>query len=506
MFQTLATKYRPKSFSELKGQDVLVKTLRQAVRNGQPFNAYLLTGIRGVGKTTAARVLAKTLNCSALNKEKVTPCGQCESCLACEQTSHPDVIEIDAASKTGVNDIRELIESAQYIPLLGAYKIYIIDEVHMLSNSAFNALLKTLEEPPANVVFVFATTEFHKIPKTVVSRCQKFDLRMFNLRELVEHLTSVCELEGIKHEHDALAQVAKYSGGSMRDSLSLLETIATYNGGKGPVTTTLVREVLGLAEVDRKYKLFNAVLTGDVQHCVELVGEVYYSGCDLFHVFEDLLSICNVASKAIAIKDYLRTVDMQDLDKTYLQNIIKKTDVVSLTTIWQVLFKGIQDLKLATNILEAAEILLIKLAYLSRLPTPEEVIDGIMSSADTFSKPLQQNKTIATFGEAVELFRKNGELILYHQMRTEVQALAYAHGTMELAVRGDLQADFAPTIAKKLEQWTQCKWTVVARATQVLDSSLKLQDEQHLKESGGMVKDVLASFPGTRIESVVSIE
>lgn len=511
MSHTLANKYRPYNFTNLKGQEVLIKTVTNAIIKGTPFHAYLLTGIRGVGKTTSARIIARTLNCIDLviEKETATPCGKCKSCIALSDDSHPDVIEIDAASKTGVSDIRELIDNAQYAPMFGKYKIYIVDEVHMLSNSAFNALLKILEEPPANVVFIFATTECRKIPLTIISRCQKFDLHRFSISALVCRLEEICKLEGIKYSPTGLEHIAKYSDGSMRDALSLLEAVASFKEENEVISEELVAKALGLPNIDYKYKLFDAILVSDVKQAIEILGKAYEVGCDILGIFEGLLSICNVASKVLAIKDYLQTFNMPASEKELVKAIADKSDIANLTTIWQVLFKGIQDLKQATCLFEAAEVLVIKLAYLVGLPSLDKIIHEskvVRGKAEVLSKPMDQIQLQLQFKDVVELFQQHNEMMLYYQLRSDVEVVDYSVGKMILNISSGLPDDFAVQLAKKLRAWTEIKWLVSVKEIGSVHNTLKTQEEARLKNGSGVIKDVLQSFPGAKIESIVDVK
>lgn len=511
MSRILANKYRPCNFNALKGQEVLVKTVTNAIIKGKPFHAYLLTGIRGVGKTTSARIIARTLNCIdlAIENDSVVPCGKCKSCLALCDDSHPDVIEIDAASKTGVSDIRELIDNAQYAPIFGKYKIYIVDEVHMLSNSAFNALLKILEEPPANVVFIFATTECRKIPVTVISRCQKFDLHRFAISSLVCHLEEICKLEGIKCSPLGLEHIAKYSDGSMRDALSLLEAVASFKEENEIISEELVAKALGLPNVDYKYKLFEAILVSDVKQAIEILGKAYEIGCDILGIFEGLLSICNAASKVLAIKDYLQVLNLPASEKELVKTIADKSDIAGLVTIWQALFRGIQDLKQATCLFEAAEVLVIKLAYLADLPSLDKVMHGPKANKDKAeapSKSMDQIQPQLQFKDVVDLFQKHDEMMLYYQLRSDAEVVDYSTGKIVLNISSGLPDDFAVQVAKKLRAWTGIKWLVSVKEIGQVYNTLKDQEEARLKNGSGIIKEVLQSFPGAKIESIVDVK
>jgi DNA polymerase-3 subunit gamma/tau len=497
--RSLANKYRPSSFAELKGQKVLIKTVTNAIRNGKPFPAYLLSGIRGIGKTTSARIIAKTLNCSDLqiNEEKVIPCGKCDNCLAVQNDSHPDIIELDAASKTGVNDVREIIDSARYVPILSKYKVYIIDEVHMLSNNAFNALLKILEEPPVNVIFIFATTEFRKIPMTVISRCQKFDLHRFTSQELLDHLKEISDKEGIKYTLNGLKEIAKYSEGSVRDSLSILETISMYQEERA-MDEKLVREVLGIPDADCKYKLFEAVLNGNLKASLDIINEIYYKGEDLSKSLEELLSVANLMSKMITIEGYFDNIDLPDAEKSALRSMANKTDLISLTSLWQMIFKGIEDLKNSKNRLQTTEMIMIKICHLSELPSLEAIMSATAPS----------DSACASFSDVAALFRKNKEMILYHQLMEEVNIISFAPNRLEMEVNASLPGNFANQVKKKLEEWTNQIWQIITDAKSEIssDKTLRVQEKEALQTQDGMVKDILESFPGAMVKTIVAID
>ena len=273
-YVVLARKYRPQSFNELLGQDALVKTITNAIKNNRLHHAYILTGIRGVGKTTTARIIAKALNCTgkdALNGATINPCGICENCRAIAESRHIDVLELDAASHTGVGDIREILDGVRYKPTNGRYKVYIIDEVHMLSNSAFNALLKTLEEPPSHVIFIFATTEIRKVPVTILSRCQRFDLQRLGIELLMEHFKNIAQKEGFNAEEEALHLIAKAADGSCRDGLSLLDQAISL--GMGDVKTDIVKEMIGLADRGQTFELFESLISGKIDDVMTNIAE-----------------------------------------------------------------------------------------------------------------------------------------------------------------------------------------------------------------------------------------
>ncbi|NRA73665.1 MAG: DNA polymerase III subunit gamma/tau [Rickettsiales bacterium] len=522
---SLANKYRPKNFSELKGQKVLVQTVTNAIKNHNPHHAYLLTGIRGIGKTTSARIIAKTLNCSELqtDEQNAIPCEKCKSCLAIQNDTHPDVIELDAASKTGVNDIREIIDSSRYVPALGKYKIYIIDEVHMLSNNAFNALLKILEEPPANVIFIFATTEFRKIPLTIISRCQKFDLHRFSSEEIINHLKYISDKENIKYTTAGLKEIAKHSEGSLRDSISLFETIHIYkNNQEIIIDEKLVHKVLGISDTNHKYVLFEAILNGNFKEALDIINDIYYKGRDLPEILEQILWITNTLSKTLTIKNYLEDLDLLNSEKIILKEMSKKTDLINLTTIWQMIFKATEQLKNATNILQTIEMIMLKLCYLSRLPSLESIISqsyknlqnptisksySNQPTQNTSSPNLEKNSIrFSSFEDIVELFRKNQEIVLYHQLMEETNITNFTIGKIEIVIGKSLPSNFSKQISEKLEQWTNQKWQMIISKSEIFPhKTLRAQQEEKIKKENTIVKDILESFPSAKIKSIVDI-
>ena len=378
----LALKFRPKKFADLKGQDVLVKTLSSAIINSRLSHAYLLTGIRGVGKTTSARIIASIVNCEnpVINGMNIEACKECNNCKSLAAGNHPDVIEIDAASRTSVDDIRIIIDSSEYRALLGKYKIFIIDEVHMLSKNAFNALLKTLEEPPANVMFIFATTEVNKIPVTIISRCQRFDLKRFATSEITALLNHISSAEKISYDDDAINLIALKSGGSARDAISMLDQAwmlsETHDNKK--VNLELVRSMLGIAALDVVVDFVTHITSQDAETALKLLESVNASGSDLIYFFENSLDVIGYLTKISTIKNY---VDLEF--KPYhekLKEIADKTALGVLTVLWQIISKGILELKLSHNQFLSAEMLIIRAIYAGLLPSPKEALENIPTS------------------------------------------------------------------------------------------------------------------------------
>ena len=373
-YLVLARKYRPQNFDELVGQEVLVTTLSNAIKNNRLHHAYILTGIRGVGKTTTARIIAKTLNCldqSATLTAKA--CGVCDNCKLITASKHQDVIEIDAASRTGVDDIREIIDSIAYAPVMAKYKIYIIDEVHMLSKHAFNALLKTLEEPPAHVKFIFATTEIRKVPVTILSRCQRFDLRRLDEKEIETHLENILKQENLEAESQALELIAKMSEGSVRDSLSLLDQALASNNHQKFLPAELVEKMLGLTDKVKVIELFENLLKGDFSAASQSFAEFYSYSSDVSQLVLDLMEITHKTTSVKLIKSY-KLEGYSQFQQEKISNIAREISLNSLTRIWQMLLKGNQEIVSSASPKMAFEMLLARICYMVALPNLQQVL------------------------------------------------------------------------------------------------------------------------------------
>ena len=400
-YLALARKYRPQTFDELVGQEVLVTTLSNAIKNNRLHHAYILTGIRGVGKTTTARIIAKTLNC----ENKINPeiaCGTCDNCQAITGSKHQDVIEIDAASKTGVDDIREIIDAIAYAPVMAKYKIYIIDEVHMLSNNAFNALLKTLEEPPVKVKFIFATTEIKKVPITILSRCQRFDLRRLDELEIKGHLQNIVNQEGFKSEEGALEIIAKMSEGSVRDSLSLLDQALATNQGNEELTQAIVEKILGLNDKEKTIELFQNILSGNLENSLNSFNNFYNYSSDISQLIVDLLDLTHKSTMVKSLKNY-DLAQYSNSQKEQISKISSKISLSSLTKIWQILNKGKVEMSFATSQKITFEMLLVRICHLISLPNLEDILlsDNKGFSAEN-NKKSEENSDIA--GEILRNF------------------------------------------------------------------------------------------------------
>jgi DNA polymerase-3 subunit gamma/tau len=387
-YKVLARKYRPGTFSELIGQEPMVRTLRNAIEQDRLAHAFILTGVRGVGKTTTARLVARALNCigaDGTGGPTVDPCGVCEHCLSIAESRHIDVLEMDAASRTGVDDIREIIEGVRYAPGSARFKIYIIDEVHMLSRNAFNALLKTLEEPPEHVKFVFATTEIRKVPITVLSRCQRFDLRRIETATLAEYFTDIAGREDAEIEPQAIDLIARAADGSVRDGLSLLDQAIAHGAGK--TTTEQVRTMLGLADRLLVMDLFESLMGGDIQAALLNMRDQYNAGADPVTTMQDLLELTHWITQLKAVPDAGESLSAPEAERTFGAAMASKLSMPVLTRAWQMLLKGLEEVRLAPMPLSAAEMALIRLAYAADLPSPADLVKKLQKEGPVTSTP-----------------------------------------------------------------------------------------------------------------------
>lgn len=377
-YRVLARKYRPTKLSEVIGQDFLVETLKRGLEGGRLGHAFILTGIRGTGKTTTARIIARALNC--LEGPTPEPCGTCSSCTAIAQERSMDVIEIDAASRTSVDDMREIIEASRYKAVSSTYKIYIIDEVHMLSKSAFNALLKTLEEPPAHVKFIFATTEIHKVPATILSRCVRFDLKRIESPTLAAYFKTLCNQEDVGYDEDALALIAKAAEGSVRDGLSLLDQAMTYGTsveGTPHVLAENVRKMLGLSEQGALFNLFQIIIEGNISQSLEKLRYFYQEGADPLRITEDLLDLTHWIQCLKINPDLAQDITLSPEKQQKGMELAQSLSIPTLTRIWQMLLKGFEEVRFAPSPQKALEVIIIRLTHMAPLPALHELLEKL---------------------------------------------------------------------------------------------------------------------------------
>ena len=548
-YRVLARKYRPKDFDTLIGQDALVRTLTNAIETGRVAQAFMLTGVRGVGKTTTARIIAKALNCigpDGSGGPTAQPCGKCDNCIAIAADRHVDVMEMDAASRTGVDGIRELIDSVPYRPVQARFKIYILDEVHMLSTAAFNALLKTLEEPPEHVKFIFATTEIRKVPVTVLSRCQRFDLRRVALEVLGAHFKSIAEQESTIVEDDALAMISRAADGSVRDGLSILDqAIALSNG---TVTGELVRDMLGLADRSKSFDLFESTMKGNAPSALDIARSLYNAGADPVVVVQDMLDICYWVTRARLSPDLIEAASTPELERTRGGDMAKALSMPSLTRCWQMLLKGLGEVQSAPNPIQALEMLLIRLTHAADLPPPGDIVAKLKDGSGTVAAggaaapaapapagataSLPVDNTIAfpakptdapepqappaaptpdpmpeSFEAMVALVEKYREGRLQTHLVHDVHPVAFEPGRIDLRPTSRAPRDLCTRLAGLLERWTGKRWVVTVSkepGRPSLGEQRAADDLSRLDSAAEdpLVKSVLAAFPGARIKSV----
>jgi DNA polymerase III subunit gamma/tau len=523
-YRVLARKYRPQSFAELIGQDAMVRTLGNAIASGRIAHAFLLTGVRGVGKTSTARLVAKALNCIGPDGQggpTIDPCGVCEPCRAIAEGRHIDVIEMDAASHTGVDDVREIIDAVRYSAVSARFKIYIIDEVHMLSKNAFNALLKTLEEPPAHVKFLFATTEVQKVPVTVLSRCQRFDLKRIPAEKLAEHFARVAEVEGVEVDSEALAMIARAAEGSARDGLSILDQAIAH--GHGKVEAARVRDMLGLADRGRIRTLLTTILSGDAAAALAQLDEAHALGIDPTALVRGLMENVHAVTRAKAggSGDVLASAEERDS----ASDLSARLGWATLHRLWQMLLKGLMDVQIAPDPQEAAAMALLRVIHAAELPDPAMLLTRLQSGeavASVSSAPVrssvsepvavaQMASQPADFPAMVRQLEGSGKALLAQQLHDQVGLVSFAPGELVLKLLRPLGTDFPRALADALRQVTGSAWQV-RLADESGEPSL-LQQEQMAEERARAavladpnVAAVIAAFPNASLESVSAKE
>ena len=512
-YRVLARKYRPQSFAELIGQDAMVQTLANAIKRGRVAHAFLLTGVRGVGKTSTARLIAKALNCVGPDGQggpTITPCNVCDQCRAIAEGRHIDVVEMDAASHTGIDDIREIIDAVRYASVSARYKIYIIDEVHMLSKSAFNALLKTLEEPPEHVKFLFATTEVNKVPVTVLSRCQRFDLRRIAPEKLAAHFAEVSAAEGAEVEPEALAMIAKAAEGSARDGLSILDQAIAH--GAGAVTAAQVRDMLGLADRGRIRRLLELLLSGDAAAALAELDTAHELGIDPTQLLRGLMESLHLATraKAGAGADAMQSAE----ERESAEQMAQKLSWGTIHRLWQMLLKGLQDVMIAPEPREAAEMALLRLIHAADLPDPADLVRRLSGQGATEgqssgpSTPAQSPAASvpSDFKALIALLDNSGRIELARQLHDQVGLVRFAPGELALKPTRPLGADWSRELAMALKGLTGISWQVTLSddpgEPSLLDQE-KIAEERVKADvlADPNVRAVMEAFPGAELES-----
>ena len=542
-YVVLARKYRPQVFEDLLGQDALVQTLKNAIENNRLHHAYILTGIRGVGKTTTARLIARALNCTGLDGKggpTIHPCGVCENCKAIAEGRHIDVLELDAASRTGVDDMRELLSGVQYKPTSARYKVYIIDEVHMLSKGAFNALLKTLEEPPAHVKFIFATTEIRKVPVTILSRCQRFDLERLNIETLLTLFHKILKEENVEADDEALTAIAKAADGSARDGLSMLDQAIVLGDGKVKFET--VTEMIGLADRTKTLALFEKLLKGDVQSVLQNVEDQYHHGASPQIVLKDLIDITHMLAKAKIVPQSLNEALMGENERNLSEKISKDVPIAVLSKIWQMLIKGLTELNAAPLENQALEMILIRTAYSAALPTPAEILEDIkkkpLSDANILNvnpkkeepvvKPQpkesvaesksaapvvqsQNNGALQTLADLVNYLEKTKRMLFLYALKNDVCVEHFESGKMVLTLSEKAADDFISNLQKLLVEATGGPWQIEAKygalGETIADKEKELlaRDERQISEYP-LVRAILNEFKGAKFDTVLRLK
>ncbi|KMW59845.1 DNA polymerase III subunits gamma and tau [Candidatus Rhodobacter oscarellae] len=556
-YQVLARKYRPETFADLVGQDAMVRTLKNAFEADRIAQAFIMTGIRGTGKTTTARIIAKGMNCigpDGAGGPTTEPCGQCEHCVAIAEGRHVDVLEMDAASNTSVNDIREIIDSVHYRAASARYKIYIIDEVHMLSTSAFNALLKTLEEPPAHVKFIFATTEIRKVPVTVLSRCQRFDLRRIEPEVMIALMRKIAQGEGGQISDDALALITRAAEGSARDATSLLDQALSH--GAGETTADQVRAMLGLADRGRVLDLFDMILRGAAAEALSELSAQYADGADPLAVLRDLAEITHWVSVIKITPEAAEDPTVSPDERTRGLDMAGKLPMRVLTRMWQMLLKALDEVAQAPNAMMAAEMAVIRLTHVADLPPPGDLVKKLQQAPAGFAsagapaagggasapggasaraptqavvsgggggggggaaapaQELQADQALARyarFDQIVDLIRANRDVKLLVEIETCLRLAKYQPGRIEFQPTEQAPQDLAARLAGKLQLWTGVRWAVslVNEGGGETIAELRDADKRALEEEAKqhpLVQAVFDAFPQAQILEVRSLD
>ena len=528
-YRVLARKYRPQSFSDLLGQETMVQILRNAFTSGRLAHAYMLTGVRGIGKTTTARLLARALNYSSDDIDEptldISTYGHhCEDIM---ESRHIDVLEMDAASRTGIADIREIIDSVSYSASSARFKIYIIDEVHMLSKSAFNGLLKTLEEPPSHVKFIFATTEVHKVPLTILSRCQKFDLRQLDEVNMLKLLKSVCQKEKADISDNILSIIGRAAAGSARDGLSILDQAITLAQSEKNLDENSIREMLGLSDHARIIELFKSISMGNIESALKEIKDQIELGAEPINIISSLGDIVHELTLLKVSKAKNDNLFLGPENFSKLTELLEDLDVRKLSRFWQMILKADTEIKNSFNAFSALEMVVIRMAYVSELPTPAEIIDSIEETEENKKKKLKSNiisnpknidkntknnsfDNIGSFEDIIELAGKHKFLILKKFLQEDVRLVSFDNGHIDINVPEGSE-EIIKELIVKLYDWTDQRWIINVSSKKGEDTILEKQnniqnnivDEVSNKEE---IKKVMEAFPDSKITSISKVD
>ena len=545
----LALKYRPQEFKDLIGQEAMAKTITNAIKIGKTPNAYLLTGIRGVGKTTTARLIAKALNCQKNVDTKIT-CSSEKFCPTCQEiinSNHIDILEMDAASKTGIDDVRELIENSKYSPTSAKFKIFIIDEVHMLSKQAFNGLLKTLEEPPPSLKFILATTEVRKIPVTILSRCQRFDLKRVGIEELSAHLKKIASKENGKISEDAIKLIARTSEGSVRDSISLLDRalISQSINQDKQIEETDVRQMLGLADKSKIISLFKEVLSGNEKNALKFLRELINDGLDAKNFLNDILEVLYLFSRRISLGPIEKDISISEAEVQMVDQYSKNIDMQDIGLFWQLTIKTIDDLRIVGNENLTLEMYIMQLVHLKNIESrnqtsnldndnnqtynenligkknddkpletniPNQVKNQLKSTdqiktnpAENLSKDFQGTKIeIKSLQDLIDQANKEKEIKLKFDLERNVKLVSFSRGQIDISFNEKLNKSFIKDLTEKLLLWTGERWIISLSK----NSNVKSIYEKSLEDKSNMVKefkkskiaeDIQKAFPDAKL-------
>ncbi len=528
-YTVLARKYRSQNFDDLIGQEVLVKTLKNAIDTNRISHAYILTGIRGTGKTSTARIMAKALNCLGENADLTAPttkpCGVCENCVAIAKGTHIDVLEIDAASHTGVDNMRDIMDNASYRPTNGRYKVYIIDEVHMLTTQAFNALLKTLEEPPEHVIFILATTDIRKVPITILSRCQRFDLVRVDVETLKKHFFKIAKLENVELDEMACDLIARYADGSVRDGLSLLDQAISQTNGK--VTEEAISNMLQRADRHILVPLVQKILEGDIDSVLNIVNNSYLHGSDLNLLLTDLMDVIYWLTRIVVVPSSISSANYTNENKDLLKDIASKTSIATLSRVWQMMLQGVSEMQLSTNSKQTLDMLLIRIVYMTDVPPVKDILEELKKQpvknldknetkkieekksepeikTEELKQPEKKLPEIHNIHDLTSLLQDQKELTLLNDLKNDIEIVSIVSGNIELFNRLQ-KSDFVMRLKKVLDKATQIDWKILSK-TESKGQTTIAEKEKAIADEDPLLQNALGLFSGASINNIKSGE